>query len=264
MGHRIKLTVAYLGGGFSGWQRQREGRTVQGELERALTTMTKAPSTVAGAGRTDTGVHAAAQVAHTDLPAGIQPPMLVRALNQSLDPFVRVRAAVAVGDSFHARHDALGKLYTYRVRWRPARLPWLGLRTVTTKPPTEKDRVHSAMALLVGMRDMASFSVPQSKSTVRTLHRAWAESRRDGMDIHFVGDGFLRSQVRRMLGAVLEVGLGRLSLPDFEDLLTCPQPGAPLQTAPAKGLTLERVFYRQSPLLQMAAVPPHNQLKVEC
>ncbi len=263
MGNRIKLTVAYLGQGFSGWQRQPEERTVQGELERALTAMTCAPAAVAGAGRTDTGVHAAAQAAHTDLPMGIQPSVLVQALNRSLDASVRVRAAVAVNDDFHARHDALGKLYIYRIRWRAPRLPWVGLRTVTTKPPTDEEGLHSAMARLVGSRDMASFSVPQSKSTVRTLHRAWIEDRRDGMDLHFVGDGFLRYQVRRMVGAVLEVGLGRLSLTDFGTLLTRPQPGAPIQTAPARGLTLERVFYRQSPLLQMAAVPPHNQLKVE-
>lgn len=258
MGHRIKLTVAYLGEGFSGWQRQSTGRTVQGELERALAAITTARSTVVGAGRTDAGVHAAAQVAHADLPAAIPPEDLVRALNASLDPHVRVRSARAVGDSFHARHDAVGKLYTYRIRWQLAQLPWVGLRTIVTTPPTERTLTRRAVAMLAGRRDMASFSVPQDTSTVRTLHRAWIDDRRGGIDLSFVGDGFLRYQVRRMVGALLDVGRGRLSLAKFESLLSHPRPGAPLHTAPARGLTLERVFYRPSPMLKADAAHHRN------
>ena len=258
MGHRIKLTVAYLGAGFSGWQRQARGRTVQGELERALGRMTGVTPKVVGAGRTDAGVHAAGQTAHTDLPAKIEPADLVRALNASLDPDLRILSSAAVGDAFHARHHALAKLYTYRVRWRPERLPWAGLRTITTNSPTDEEQARRAVALLVGSRDMASFSVPQARPTVRTLHRAWIEDRRHGMNLHFVGDGFLRYQVRRMVGAVLDVGLGRLSLADFEDMLNRPQPGASIRTAPARGLTLERVFYRHSPLMDPGAAHHPN------
>lgn len=250
MAHRIKLTVAYLGEGYSGWQRQSRQRTVQGELERALAAMTGASPSVVGAGRTDAGVHAAGQVAHTDLPATIPAGDLVRAMNAALDDHVRVLAARPVPDHFHARRDALGKLYTYRIRWRPSRLPWVGLRSVAVRMPIDQELLRRAMALLPGRRDMASFSVPQQRPTVRTLHRAWVDDQSDGVNLHFVGDGFLRYQVRRMVGAVLDVGSGRLPPAGLEELLVSPRPGARVHTAPARGLTLERVFYRHSPLLQ--------------
>jgi len=95
---------------------------------------------------------------------------------------------------------------------------------------------------------------------VRTLHRVWIRGRRDGLDLHFVGDGFLRYQVRRMVGALLDVGRGQLALADFARLLDDPTPGAPLRTAPARGLTLERVFYRGTSLRGEAAFDgrPHD------
>ena len=250
MGHRIKLTVAYLGGPFRGWQRQQEGPTVQGELECSLTAATSGLEViVVGAGRTDAGVHAAAQVAHADLPVWIPADGLLRGLNGLLPEEIRVRSVVAVDGGFHARRSALGKLYTYRARWKAPILPWTGLRTAPVHPITDRASLLLAVRLLPGRRDMASFSVPQAMPTTRTLSRVWAAERRYGLDLHFVGDGFLRYQVRRMAGALLDVGRGRLSLAEFRDLLDDPRPGAPLHTAPARGLTLERVFYRDSPLL---------------
>jgi tRNA pseudouridine38-40 synthase len=249
MESRIKLTVAYLGDGFCGWQRQAGKPTVQDEIARALARMTGVPTGVVGAGRTDAGVHAAAQAAHADLPARIEAAAVVSALNASLDPRIRVRSAVAVPETFHARHDARAKLYRYRISWRPPRLPWHGLRTATVAAPIDPAAVRRALESVTGTNDMASFSVPQPGSTVRTLHRAWLEDRRAGAVFSFVGDGFLRYQVRRLVGALLEVGFGRLSTAGFEELVDRPRPGSPIRTAPARGLTLERVFYRRSPLL---------------
>jgi tRNA pseudouridine38-40 synthase len=251
MPHRIKLTVAYLGGGFCGWQRQRDRRTVQGELERALTVMTGGlEAAVVGAGRTDAGVHAAGQVAHLDLPVAIPPEGLVRGLNGLLTEEIRVRAATAVGGDFHARRSARGKLYSFRARWRPSPLPWLGLRCAVVPPVADPGELLRAAALLVGRHDLASFTVPEAavEPTERTLYRVWIERRRDGLDLHFLGDGFLRYQVRRMVGALLDVGRGQLAHADFERLLAEPRPGAAIRTAPARGLTLERVFYRATSL----------------
>lgn len=261
MEHRIKLTVAYLGDCFHGWQRQSGARTVQGEIERALRAMTGAPAAVVGAGRTDAGVHAAAQVAHVDLPAGLEPDTVVQALNGTLDPHIRIVSAAVVSTSFHARHDARGKLYRYRIRWRPPRLPWAELRAVTVPRPIEAAAVEPAMARLIGNHDMASFSVPQQGPTVRTLHRAWIEGRRAGLVFNFVGDGFLRFQVRRMVGALLEVGSGLRPVAEIKDLIARPQPGARIRTAPARGLTLERVYYRTSPMLEADAAPDPNSQK---
>ena len=122
-------------------------------------------------------------------------------------------------------------------------------------PVTDPAALARAAALLVGRHDFASFTVPEAAAepTVRTLFRVRTEARRDGLDLHFIGDGFLRYQVRRMVAALLDVGRSRLAPGDFEQLLAHPQPGAPLLTAPARGLTLERVYYRPAPRLGVTA-----------
>lgn len=251
MEQRIKLTVAYLGGRFCGWQRQPEGPTVQHELERSLDAIASGHRvTVVGAGRTDAGVHAAAQVAHADLPVTIPAEGLMKIFDGHLPEDIRVRSAITVDSEFHARRSALGKHYVYRARWRSPSLPWTDLRTATVRQVADRKLIARALELLPGYRDMASFSVPQTIPTTRTIFRAWAEERRHGVDFHFVGDGFLRYQVRRMAGALLDIGRRRISLEDFETLLEQPRPGASLFTAPARGLTLERVFYRHSTLLE--------------
>ncbi len=246
----MKLTVAYLGDPFLGWQRQLQGRTVQGELERALEVMTKAPGLpIIGAGRTDAGVHAAGQVAHVDLPAPIPATSLRDGLNRRLPREIRVRNARPVPATFHARRSARAKLYTYRLGFREPSLPWHGLRRAITPAITDPAALARALELLPGSHDVASFTVPEAAvaSTRRTLFKVWLRWHRDGLDLNFIGDGFLRYQVRRMVGALLEVGRGRLNVPGFGGLLRDPRPGAPLPTAPPGGLTLERVWYRPPP-----------------
>ena len=252
MSRRMKLVVAYLGTGFHGWQRQAQQTTVQGELERVLAKLAGGCSvTVVGAGRTDAGVHAAAQTAHVDLPTSIPPQGLVRALNHLLPSEIRVRSAHRVDSNFHARKRALGKCYTYRARWREPSLPWHGLRTAVVAPPRNPEDLKVAAGLLSGRHDWASFTVPNpdTRSTERALFRVSLRERRDGLDLEFVGEGFLRYQVRRMAGALFEVGWTRLSLAELQNLIDHPTPGAQVWTAPAEGLTLERVYYRASPLL---------------
>jgi tRNA pseudouridine38-40 synthase len=253
MGSRIKLTVAYLGERFHGWQRQADRRTVQGELERAVEAMTGGlAATIVGAGRTDAGVHAAGQVAHIDPPVAIPASGLLKGLNQRLPREIRVRAVRGVTTAFHARSSALAKLYTYRARWHDPGMPWLGLRTATVTAVTDLVSLTAALRLLEGRRNVASFSVPEAADgpTERTLFRVWLERRRSGVDLHFMGDGFLRYQVRRMVGALLDVGRGNLDIEEFRRLLDEPQPGAPVHTAPARGLSLERVLYRRGPALR--------------
>jgi tRNA pseudouridine38-40 synthase len=254
MTKRSKLTVAYLGGGFQGWQRQPRGRTVQGELERALEIMTGGVSTtVVGAGRTDAGVHAAGQVAHVDLPVRIPSDGLLRGLNQHLPEDIRVRSVRPTTSDFHARRDALGKHYTYRARWREPQLPWHGLRAAAVPPVCDVEALEAAAQRLLGLHDMASFTLPECATapSQRTLYRLWVRHLPGGLDLHFVGDGFLRYQVRRMVGALLAVARARMTMARFAALVEDPQPGAPIETAPARGLTLERVMYRRSPVLAL-------------
>jgi tRNA pseudouridine38-40 synthase len=255
MTRRTKLTVAYLGGGFSGWQHQDRVRTVQGELERSIRRLTDGRrSAVVGAGRTDAGVHAAAQVAHVDLPDGIPSSALPRLLNTRLDSDLRVRAARSVPDDFHARKSALGKHYAYRIRWRQPELPWIGLRSAVLPRVEDPEGLAEACRRLPGRRDWSSFTVPEvaRRGAVRTVHRVELLWRRSGLELHVVGEGFLRYQVRRMVGVLLEVGRGRRSAEGLLHLLETPTPGASLPTAPAVGLTLERVFYRASSRLSPA------------
>ncbi len=256
---RTKLTVAYLGGGFSGWQRQNRGRTVQGELENAIRKLTGGISVaVVGAGRTDAGVHAAAQAAHLDLPVAIPPEALPRLLNARLAADLRVRSARAMPGDFHAIACALGKHYAYRIMWRDPELPWLGLRAAVLPPVTESGALEELCRRLPGRRDWASFTVPEAarRGAVRTIHRVQPVWLRSGLEIHVIGEGFLRYQVRRMVGALLEVGRGRMNADEFFALLDHPSHDANIPTAPAKGLTLERVYYRASPRLSSPGDQP--------
>jgi len=125
---RVALELAYLGGGFAGWQRQPGARTVQGDLEAALAALYRTPVAVVGAGRTDAGVHAAGQVAHFDPPFAIPPSGIRSALNAALASDVRVLRARAVPAAFHARRGAAGKRYRYRLSWGAPLLPWEALR----------------------------------------------------------------------------------------------------------------------------------------
>jgi len=249
---RIKLTVAYLGGGFSGWQRQDNARTVQGDLERCIAKLTRGHRIpVVGAGRTDAGVHAAAQVAHIDLPVAIPVEVLPRMLNERLTPDLRVRSAVRAPDGFHAIASARGKHYVYRILWYEPELPWLGTRSAVFETLSEPESFERLCRSLPGRRDWTSFTVPEvaRRSSVRTIFRTDVVWRRSGLEIHFWGEGFLRYQVRRMVGALLEVGHGRMEVDEFNDLLDSPTPGASIPTAPAGGLSLERVYYRASAML---------------
>jgi tRNA pseudouridine38-40 synthase len=202
-----------------------------------------------GAGRTDAGVHAAGQTAHCDLPGPIPPERLVSGLNAILSDDIRIRSARPVNDDFHARRSARGKLYIYRLRWRASALPWVDLRSAVIRVAPDMDAFAAALALLPGHRDWASFTVPDPGpgSTVRSLDAVRLMPRRFGVDLEFVGEGFLRYQVRRMVGAVIEVGLHRRSLDELEALLERPAPGASIETAVPDGLTLEKVYYRSRP-----------------
>jgi tRNA pseudouridine38-40 synthase len=248
MTQRAKIVIAYLGDSFHGWQRQPGHRTIQGELEAALAVLTGADSiTVVGAGRTDAGVHAAGQVAHADLPSPIPAAGLVRGLNGLLPRQIRVRQATPVGARFHARKSSTGKRYVYRVRWHASPYPWRQLRAAVLPETSHISQLSRIASCLQGRHDWASFTVtdPATASTVRTVHRVEIRRRRDGIDFDLRGEGFLRYQVRRMVGALLEVAGGHRDTEWLRDLLVEPRPGARIRTAPAGGLTLEHVYYRR-------------------
>lgn len=255
MPQRVKLVIAYLGTGFRGWQRQPRQRTVQGELEAALARLLGCEAVpVVGAGRTDAGVHAAGQVAHADLPGTLPLGALLRGVNALLPDEIRVRSATVAAPGFHARSNAVAKTYIYRARWHTGSLPWSRLRAAEMPRVDEPAALTALTNGLEGRHDWASFTVtdPATATTVRTIHRVRVRPRRGGFDLEFLGEGFLRYQVRRMVGALLEVAGGRRDPDWLLDLVARPRPGARIATAPAKGLTLEHVFYRRTPAMRPA------------
>lgn len=246
---RIALRLAYLGADFCGWQRQQNARTVQGELERALANLYAQPVRAFGAGRTDTGVHATGQVAHFDAPFQIPMSGLVKALNSALAADLRVLGARMVPPSFHARSSAVAKCYRYRLAWGPPLDPWESLRRVELPCRPDLAAMLAGLAIFEGTHDFRAFarsghSGHGARGTWRTVHAARLHVRGARADFVVEGDGFLRGMVRRLTGALIEVGRGAQSLAWLGDLVAghAASPAAP--TAPARGLTLERVFYR--------------------
>lgn len=245
---RIALELAYLGAPFAGWQRQPAARTVQGELERALAELYRRPVAAVGAGRTDAGVHAAGQVAHFEPPLAVPASGIVRALNGSLPPEVRVLRAWAVAPSFDARASALSKRYRYRLAWARTLPPWEGQRRLAVPYALDPIAIAAAAAIAAGEHDFAAFALAGHagrgrRGTVRTVTDVRVLGRGRRLDIVVEGDGFLRGMVRRVAGALIEVGRGAQPASWFAALVREPATRPPAPTAPAHGLTLERVFY---------------------
>jgi len=241
-----KLTVAYRGTDFSGWQRQTAKRTVQECIETALEKIWGAKISLQGSGRTDTGVHALGQVASFNAPRLHAATILQRALNANLARDVRIVKCRLVSPAFHARFDARGKTYRYLIWNRLVQDPFT-LDTHWHVPrPLDLAAMRRAARLLLGRHDFASFtSNPgyERESTVRIMKRASVV--RDGAEVvfHFSADGFLYRMVRNLVGALAKVGLGKITVDDFGKILRARSRSEAPATAPACGLYLMNVTY---------------------
>lgn len=252
MSVRYGLIVSYLGTRYHGWQLQENATSIQGEIEALLQKAFSNPTIrIHGSGRTDAGVHAAAQVAHLDLPQEVPPPGLLKLLNGRLPQDIRILRAEQTSMGFHARFHARAKTYRYRIRWTsaPPAPPWKLQRYALLPPISDLSAIQAGLSLLEGLHDFASFTVrnPTVSNTRRHLLFASAKDRKTGLRFEFCGKGFLRYQVRRMVGALLELGRGRRDISWLEELISNPQPGAPLFNVPPRGLCLERVHYDEIP-----------------
>jgi tRNA pseudouridine38-40 synthase len=253
-----RVTLAYDGTDFAGWQAQRAGaaRTVQGAMEDALRPLAGgARVVVAGAGRTDAGVHARGQVASFALDAVWDPAALLRALNALLPPDVRALEAAVGADGFHARRDAIGKLYRYVLDAGPIQVPTRRRMAGHVPWTLDEAAMRSAAALFVGRRDFASLASAGGsvKTTVRTVLRSDLSRARDeegegaAPGATFVyeveADGFLRKMVRSMVGGLIAVGRGAVSVERLQQALEARDRRAWPAPAEARGLTLVRVSY---------------------
>ena len=245
---RLKLTIEYAGTRYSGWQIQKNARTVQGEIERAVREATGVHEfELYGSGRTDAGVHASAQVAHLDIDATLPPELLRRQINDALPSDINILRADTVRHKFHARHDARGRSYVYNIARR---------RTAFAKPfvwwvkdELHVDRMREAAAQFVGFHDFQSFSDddPDEKSTQVLVDALDIYEDGDLILVHIEGSHFIWKMVRRLVGVLVEVGRGGLTVESAAAMLQERSELPARLTAPASGLFLERVFYEGDP-----------------
>ncbi len=248
---RLKLTVAYVGTAFAGWQIQAKAparpRTVQEELEKAVAALTGGHVRVHGAGRTDSGVHAEAQVAHLDLPTPSRPVDWLRAFNALLPQDLSVLAVEKVTEDFHARFSATGKHYAYALWLARCAVPPRLRPFVWECGPLDLPAMEEAALHLIGTHDFASFrnAGTDVETSVRTLRSIQREELSPLHHIwHFQGNGFLKQMVRNLMGLLVSVGRGKTAPAEVPGLLAAQDRTAlPSATAPAKGLTLVRVLY---------------------
>jgi tRNA pseudouridine38-40 synthase len=246
-----RLLIEYDGSRFAGWQDQQNARSIVGELKKALTDSGLDILDLGGAGRTDAGVHALGQVAHLRLDRSLDPTALEHALNDRLPAGIHVLKVMPAAARFHARHDAVSRAYLYQLSRRRSALakPFIWwIRSELDVAAMEK-----ALALLPGRHDFRLFAAADDtdRSTLVEIERVELREVGDLILIRLVASHFLWRMVRRLVGTIVQLGLGRIELEDFERLLigqTIAQ-GSPAEwTAPASGLFLESIRYPGDPL----------------
>lgn len=255
MERNILLTIQYDGTDFSGWQRQPQMRTVQGEVEKALSSLCGKPVELNGASRTDAGVHALGQRASFCGEFGIPTERIPLAASNLLAGMqdrgkgcadVRVIAAEEMPPDFHARFDAVGKTYRYRIRWGE---PEVFLRNYCYQIPKPLDiaAMQSAAAFIEGTHDFACFQAAGGtprKTTVRTIYRLCvAQTGGNEIEIAVTGDGFLYNMVRIMVGTLTEIGQGRRRPEEIPEILASADRRRAGHTAPPQGLYLAEIYY---------------------
>ena len=241
----FKITLAYDGGPFVGWQRQASGTSVQGLIEEALRELDDRDVSVAGAGRTDAGVHAMAQVASFTLTRDVEADVIVRALNAKLPPEIRVLTAADVPASFHARFHAVAKAYRYRLWNADVLNPFERDYAWHVFGPLDVGAMAEAARFVEGRHDFAAFQGTGGKlRTERMILRSTVTASNGGLITYDVtGDGFLRHMVRSIVGTLIEVGRGRQRPEWIRDVIASRDRAEAGRTAPAHGLFLVRVDY---------------------
>ncbi|OGO39535.1 MAG: tRNA pseudouridine(38-40) synthase TruA [Chloroflexi bacterium RBG_16_57_8] len=240
------MVVEYDGTAYCGFQWQDGQPTVQDELEKAIWRLTSERTRVVATSRTDTGVHAKGQVVSFRTASTLRLSKFVSGLNYYLPADIAVKAAHRPAETFHVRRSAVSRQYEYRILNRPARSPLQGRQTWLVNGALNAELMGEACRAFVGEHDFASFtsgSGTKIENTVRRVYRA--DVAREGELVVFtiVASSFLPHQIRNMVGALVRVGLGQMSVGDFCSIMEQKQPGLAGPKAPAAGLCLVRVNY---------------------
>ena len=245
---RYRLLVEYAGTRYSGWQIQKNARTVQGEIDRAVRSATRQKTfELYGSGRTDAGVHALAQVAHLDIAGTVPPESLRIRLNDELPGDINVLHVTSVPHRFHARHDAVARSYLYQIAKR--RTAFAKAFVWWVKEPMDIAHMRRTVPLFSGMRDFRAFTDddPDHKSTTVLIEGIEIGEEGDLVLIRVSGSHFLWKMVRRLVGVMVEAGRRGLTPDEVREFLSGSSDAPARLTAPASGLFLERVFYEGEP-----------------
>jgi tRNA pseudouridine38-40 synthase len=242
---RFKVTIEYEGTRFSGWQVQKNARTVQGELIGAIKEIFTTDSfELYGSGRTDAGVHAIAQVAHLDVQTMLAPEIIRMKINDILPADINVLEVEKASRHFHARHDAIARSYLYQISRRRTAF---GKRSVWwIKDRLNFELMCQTAKLFEGMHDFRSFTAddPEQKSTKVKIDQILMKEHNHLILMRITGSHFIWNLVRRLVGTIAEVGRGKLSINQIEHFLRVQSDIPAKLTAPPSGLFLERVFYQ--------------------
>jgi tRNA pseudouridine38-40 synthase len=242
---RFKLLIEYAGTRYSGWQIQKNARTVQGEIDRVVGQVTgQTQFEIYGSGRTDAGVHALAQVAHLDVITGLPARTLLQRINDGLPSDINILSIELTQRRFHARHDAVARSYLYQISRR--RTAFAKNFVWWVRDDLDLSRMRATAERFAGMKDFRSFTDDSAdeKSTLVAIERIEIVEDGDLVLIRVEGSHFLWKMVRRMVGVMVDVGRGSTSLDQADDFLQTDSDIPAKLTAPASGLFLERVYYR--------------------
>ncbi len=261
---KFKLTIAYEGTNYAGWQTQKSGVGVQQRMEEALKKLFPGVERIHSSSRTDTGVHALGMAAHVEIPrAEFRMPAakLALAINAHLPEDIRVTSARRCGADFHARFDAAGKQYRYYVWNHPAMNPLLRRQAWQVPRKLDLKAMRAAARFFLGRHDFKSFAASrnyEAESTMRKVSRC--DVKRNGALLTFIieGDGFLYKMCRGIVGTLVQVGEGKIEAGEIQPILESKDRRVAGMTAPARGLVLWRVFYRRKDAGRTAKVDSHE------
>jgi tRNA pseudouridine38-40 synthase len=241
----FKIIIEYDGASYHGWQRQKNANTVQAEIEAAIKKITKKQVSIIGSGRTDAGVHAFGQVANFLCATKLSCHVLKKALNSVLPKDIVIKECKKAADDFHARFCAKSKIYNYCILNSETKSAIFRNNCWSIKKKLNLDNMKKAASLLIGTHDFKAFEGAGSsvKTSVRTVLRLEIIKQSDYIIFEFKASGFLRHMVRNIVGTLVDVGLCKISIQNFKDILKSKNRNNAGITAPAHGLFLMKVFY---------------------
>lgn len=243
--NNYKLKISYDGTRYFGWERQPEKETIQGKIENVLSRMCNTEVEITGAGRTDAGVHAKAMIANVHMETDKSDDEILEYMNQYLPDDIAITSVTKASERFHARYNAKGKTYCYTI-FNGKVKPVFNRKYYTyIDTKLDVDAMREATNYLIGEHDFKSFcgNPKMKKSTVREIKSIDIKTSKGYIYIYFTGTGFLQYMVRILVGTLLMVGRGEMSPKQIEEILEAKDRTKAGQTAPAKGLCLEKVYY---------------------